>query len=42
MIFDALEKFIDDFECSGMKVELSVNKFDTSIGTEYKEVIYRI
>jgi len=41
-LFDALEKLIDDFECSGMKVELSVNKFDTSIGTEYKEVIYRI
>ncbi|HHV28969.1 sensor histidine kinase [Acetivibrio mesophilus] len=41
-LFDALEKLINDFECLGMKVELSVNKFDKSVDTEYKETIYRI
>ena len=41
-LFDALEKLINDFQCSGMKVELSVNKFDKYIGREYEEVIYRV
>ena len=41
-LFDALEKLVNDLECSGMKVKLSVNKFDKSVDTEYKEVIYRV
>lgn len=41
-LFEALEKLINDFECLGMKVELSVNKLDDSIGEEHKEAIYRV
>lgn len=41
-LFDVLEKLINEFECSGMKVELSVNKFDITISTEHTEAIYRI
>lgn len=41
-LFEALEKLANDFECLGMKVELSVNKLDESLDTEHKEVIYRI
>jgi len=41
-LFDALERLVNNFECLGMKVEISVNKLDEDIGTEYKEVIYRV
>lgn len=42
MLFDALERLVNDFECVGMNIELSVNKLDHIIDTEYEEVIYRI
>lgn len=41
-LFDALESLVTDFGCSGLEVELSVNKFVQNIDTSYKEVIYRI
>lgn len=41
-LFDALEKLVNKFEFSKMKVELSVNKIDENIDAKYKEVIYRV
>lgn len=41
-LFDALEKLINEFQCLGVDVELSVNKFDKNISANYKEAIYRI
>ena len=41
-LFDSLEKMISDFECTGINIELSVNKFEKNIEDAYKEVIFRI
>ncbi len=41
-LFDTLEKLINDFECSGLSVDLSVNRLEQNIDNSYAEVIYRI
>ncbi len=41
-IFDTLEKLVNDFEYSGLKVDLSVNRLDQNIDKSHAEVIYRI
>ena len=41
-LFDNLEKLINNFECSGLSVDLSVNKIELNIDNSCTEVIYRI
>lgn len=41
-LFEALNSLVTDFECFGMKVELSVNRMDVNLGDNYSETIYRI
>ncbi len=41
-LFDALEKLVDDFEYSGLNVDLSVNNIEQNIDKSCTEVIYRV
>ncbi|QNU67168.1 hypothetical protein EHE19_001020 [Ruminiclostridium herbifermentans] len=41
-LFDILEKLVNNFEYSGLKVDLSVNKIEQNISKSHTEVIYRI
>lgn len=41
-LFDILEKLVTHFECSGLRVDLSVNRIELNIDKSYTEVIYRI
>ncbi len=40
--YDALNSLVTDFECLGMKVELSVNKVDQNVDAKHSEAMYRI
>lgn len=40
--YDALNSLVTDFECLGMKIELSVNKVDQKVDAEHSEAMYRI
>ena len=41
-LFDTLERLVNDFEYSGLNVDLSVNKIDQNLDKSYAEALYRI